>query len=422
MGWKKHLALVFILFLGLLFRFYLSTKSFHVDLLIQAGWGQYVGSIGPIDMYENNVWVFSWPNHPPLISLLYGLSYRLYVYLYYFLPRTSLYLINHPLLPSSFTLNYTSFVNSFITTVSPEKPFPLGFLLCLKLWPILADLCLGVLIYTIVSKHSKHALLFLILYIFSPFSIFLSAAWGQTDQLSFLPVLLAFLALGPIPILTIPLFWLGLSLKPTALLLLPSLALLWQKYHPPFKYLFIGIIFCFLFTYLYTDPFTNRSPLPYLVHEIVPKVFNRGGGRLTTNSFNFWHSLTHGQPVSDSIIYFLLPSKYFAYLFLVIIHIYAWLKTRKQKDLSSIITFLFTISAGIWMFSSNMLDRYFFPGLIFGLLVCTRKPKLLFLWLPMSFIFLLNLARGYWNEYSNILESTLPLLNTFLYLIMAILA
>lgn len=421
MAWKKKLALVFILFLGLLFRFYLSTKSFHVDLLIQAGWGEYVGSIGPINFYENTVWVFSWPNHPPLISLLYGLSYRLYTYLYYFLPRTSLYLIHHSLLPPPFILSYVSFVNSFNTTVSPEEPFPLGFLLCLKLWPILSDLFLATLIYIIANRYSKHALLFSSLYILSPFSIFLSSAWGQTDQLSFLPILLAFLALSSIPLLTMPLFWLGLSLKPTALLLVPSLILLWKKYHPPHKYIFIGVIFCFLFTYLYTNPFSNQPAFPYLIHEIIPKVFNRGGIRLTTNSYNFWHIFTHGQPVSDSTIYFLLPSKYFAYFFVFLIHIYAWTKTHKQKSLFSIFTFLFIVSGGVWMFSSNMLDRYFFPAICFGLIICIYKPKLLLFWLPMSFIFLLNLARGYWYEYSNILESILPLLNTFLYLIMTIL-
>ncbi len=429
----KHLSLVFILLLGLLLRFYLATQSFHVDLLIQAGWGEYVGSIGAINLYEHTEWIFSWPNHPPLINLFYGLSYQIYIKLFYFLPRTALYLHNHPLLPPTLVDQYTSFASSFTTDLSPSQPFPFGFLLCLKLWPILADLLLCLVIYFFAQKFSRHGFFFAILYLFSPFVFYLSSAWGQTDQLGFLPVLLSALSLNSVPILSLPLLWLGISLKPTALLLLPSFGLLYSKYKIPQKYVFIGVLFCFIFTYLYTHPFTNQPVWPYLIHEIIPKVFNRGEGRLTTNSYNFWHIATLGQPVSDSIVYFLLPSKYFSYFFVIFIHLFAWLKTRHSKNIFSILTFLFITSGGIWIFSSNMLDRYFFPALIFGLFISIRKPKLLFFWSPLSLIFLLNLTRGYWYpgplihikdlfEKQPQLEVIPAILNTVLYTIIATLA
>ena len=75
---KKYLFWL-IIFGAIIFRILMARVTFHQDLLSQASWGEYISQTGTKGFYTHNVWIFSWPNHPPLTSLYYGYCYKVYL-------------------------------------------------------------------------------------------------------------------------------------------------------------------------------------------------------------------------------------------------------------------------------------------------------------------------------------------------------
>src|SRR3989304_7936565 len=103
----------------------------------------------------------------------------------------------------------------------------------------------------------------------------------------------------------------------------------------------------------------------------------------------------------------------------------------KSLNYKTIFNSLFIIGAGSWLFLTNMLDRYFFAGVVGGLFVTMHHPKLFKYWLITSLIFGLNLYRGWWFPESlgfvkhalidgnGIAGFFLSIANVWIYLIMA---
>lgn len=393
----QKLIFVFVLFFSLIFRLYLAPSTFHQDLLSQADWGQYIYNNSPKNFYQYNVWTFSWPNHPPLTSLWYGFAYHIFRESSLALHRSSLFLINHTPKFYFFT-PFHQFVDSYDRLVSPEKPFPLGFLLCLKLLPILADILIAIIIFNIASKKTKWPIIFPTIYLTSPFSWYISSLWGQTDPLAYLFTLLSFLSISA-TIPSIILFYIGAAIKPTSLVLAPLFLFLIIKTKSKLIPVILGILICLCLTQVTFKAFSpHNNTYQFTINTLLPRLSDRPS-RLTTNSYNFWHLITLDRGLSAKTKLMGFSGNFWGILIYIILNIFSFslLKKINQKTIFSA---FFIVSFGSWLFLTNMLDRYSFAGIITGLILTIYYPKTFFYWLTLSLVYWLNLFRGWWYPVS----------------------
>lgn len=386
----KKSILFFIICLSAGLRFLLAPTTFHPDLLCQAGWGEYISQTGSKGFYSYNIWTFSWPNHPPLTSLYYGFCYKLYL-------QISLRLYQSLLLFNKIGLNwryYNKFVNSFSSIVSPEMPYPLGFLISLKIFPIIFDLLIGLLIYYFAKINNKNSLKFLLIYLASPFSWYVSSLWGQTDQILCFLTVISFLLLTNSPVISILLFFIGVSIKPTSIFLLPLLFYILFKNKISIKKIILGGVICLLLNYVIFKGFSDLNFVSFTLNTLLPRLLDRPP-RLTTNSYNFWHIFALGRLWSDQKTFLFVPANIWSGAFFIVVNYLAF-KMVKVKNTKSIIAALFTVSFGSWLFLTNMLERYAFVGIVTSLILSIYHPKMFKYWLILSLIYWLNLFRGWW--------------------------
>ncbi|MDO8609854.1 MAG: hypothetical protein Q7R95_04855 [bacterium] len=379
-----------MLLAAFVFRLAMTPKIYNGDLLSQADWGEYVAYRGPLNLYAHNVWVFYWPNHPPLTNLYYGFCFDVF-------KQISLRLHQSVLVFNKIGLNYGlyfDFVKSFDLRVSPGVPFSLGYMLCLKLFPVIADILIGLIIYLLAVKNNKNGYKYLLLYLLLPFSWYISALWGQTDQLAFLFVFVAFLLVLKHPFWSIILFFVGGSIKPTSVFLIPLYLFILYRTKPKFIYIFFGLLICFLLNYFIFIAFTDEGYIKFTFERLLPRLFDKPL-RLTTNSFNFWHIFVLQKNVASDVNIFIFSGKVWAMILLTALNIFTFVKI-KLNNIKSIVFGMFVISFGSWLFATEMLDRYAFAGIASGLVLSIYYPKILKYWLMLSFIFWLNLFRGWW--------------------------
>lgn len=387
-------VLLIVLSLALIFRIFLAPLAFHRDLIIQANWGKHISYSGIAGFYHHGDWIFSWPNHPPLTSLYYGLCHQIYIHLSAKLHQSLNLLnklhINHPILSP-----YTNFAQKFDEMVSSEEPFDIGFLFTLKLFPIIADLLISILIYKIAQSKSKKPIIYPIVYLFSPFSWYLSSLWGQTDQIAYFFTILSFLIIPKRTTISILLFYFGVTLKPTGMFLVPLYLYLLFKTKPKIFSVITAFIICLILTYITFKPFTpDKNIFEFTFTTLLPRLADRPS-RLSTNSFNFWHIFILNLGLPGNTKFLFLSGNFWSLLAYFAINLFAF-KFLKKINTKSIITSLFIVSFGSWLFLTNMLDRYSFAGIVTGLLLTIYHPKLTVYWLMLSVCYWLNLFHGWW--------------------------
>jgi hypothetical protein len=387
---KSNYLLLLILFFAFIFRLALAPKVYNGDLLSQADWGEYVAYKGPMNLYSHNVWVFYWPNHPPLTSLYYGFCFDVF-------KEISLRLHQSVLLLNKINIttgSYIDFVYSFDLRVSPGVPFSFGYMMSLKLFPILTDIFIAFIIFKLAIINKQNGYKYTIAYLFLPFSWYLSSLWGQTDQLAFLFVFGAFLMLLKYPFWSIILFFIGGSLKPTSIFFVPLYLFILYRLKPKYLFVFLGILFCFILNYFIFTLFTNEGFTKFTFERLLPRLFDKPS-RLTTNSFNFWHMFVLQNSVSSNIVVFAFSGKVWSLILLSILNIFTFLKF-KTVNFKSIAFALFIVSFGSWFFATEMLDRYAFAGIVSGLILSIYYPRILKYWFILSCIYWINLYRGWW--------------------------
>jgi Gpi18-like mannosyltransferase len=386
----KNIFFVLIFCFVTLFKFSLIPITFHKDLLSQAAWGEYIYYSGSKGFYSHDIWTFSWPNHPPLTNLYYGYSYKLYRQISLRLHQ-SLLKINKSELKMP---KYIRFVNSFDELASPEEPFPLGFLFSLKIFPIIFDLLIAILIFILAKNYCKKPFLYLLIYLISPFSWYISSLWGQSDQISSFLTIVSFILLSSKPIISILLFYLGISIKPTSIFLLPLFLFILFKNKIDFKKILIGGSICLLINFFIFKSFTESNLYDFIVNTLLPRLFDRPP-RLTTNAYNFWHIFALDKGLSDQTKFLFVPASIWSWLFFIIINFLSF-KIIKIKKIKSVIAAIFTVSFGSWLFLTNMLDRYSFLGILSALILSIYYPKIFKYWFFLSVIYWLNLFRSWW--------------------------
>lgn len=395
---KKNVGAWFfvsIILIAFILRLALAPFAFHVDIFSNAGWGEWIYLYGPRGFYENDVWIYSWPTQLPLANLVYGFASGLYVWFLELFRSSTNIIVAYRLAPS-FMVWWFNFVMWFDNAISIEIAFPFGFLLTIKLFAILADIGIAFLVYWFALKlKSEKPFLWAILYLFSPFSWYLSALWGQYDQIGFFLLLLSFIFQKSAPILSPIFFVLSFSIKPTSLIFLPLYFWLYLKHNFKSISFIVGGILSLLILYLSIHVFTSKNVIYYLHETLIPKVFFKSELRVSTNSYNFWHIFTLDKALNHSKRFLFIPANIWGILLFSTVNILAFMKIKKFSY-QNLFKAMYIVGAGGWFFLTNMLERYFFAGVVSGLFVSISNPKLLKYWIVTSLVFWLNLYRGWW--------------------------
>lgn len=392
--------IILVLLTALIFRFILSPLTFHVDLFSFAGWGERLYKEGTIGFYQSKNWLYSEPSQPPLVHLIYGFNYYLFEQKFlWILSYSAAVITTHNFYPSFFSplFNLLNWFNS----LHGETPYRWGYVLTIKLIPILADILIGLIIYLLAKKVTtiKKALVLSSIYLFIPYSFYISGLWGQYDQVSFLFLLLAFLSLlnKRLLVLSPLLLIISLSLKPTSLAFIPLFLWVYILQKPNIIKITLGWGLAAASLVYSISLFTNQNILEFSNNILLSKIFEKGDLRVVNNAFNFWKIFIGENLVSQNQVFMILPYKVWGYLIFGLLNLWSFIIIRKKsRSLENIFTGMFLVGAGSFFILTNILERYLFAGITSLLFLTIYKPHLLKYFLMMSFIFWINLFKGWW--------------------------
>lgn len=393
---KNLLTLLAIFFAALVLRLIISPLGFHLDILSQGYWGEWIYHNGPFGFYDNNVWVYSWPTQPPLVNLLYWVADLLYFYSLEFFRYLSSYVVPH--LAPGHMLWWFDFVKWYDNKQYPESYLKIGYFMSIKFIGMIGDLGIALVVYLLAKKENsiKRTFLLTSAYLFMPFSWYLSSLWGQYDQLSFLLLLIAFLLIFKRWFVLAPaVLVLSLSLKPTSIIYLPFFVFIYFRFRPKFSEVFFSIVLCLYILFTTARVFTERNPFYFYMNDLLTKVLYKSGFRVSTNSFNFWHIFIGNRAYEQDTRFLFLPSNYWGNMAFLAVNILAF-KASWDKSLKSFFLGLTIVGLGGWLFLTNMLERYYFAGVVSLLLLTIYYPKIFKYWIIVSFIFWVNLYHGFW--------------------------
>lgn len=374
--------------------------TFHVDLFSIAGWGEWIYNNGAKNFYGHEIWVYSWPTQPPLANLVYAFGFILFENLNTLFVSIATFIALNHLAPTYF-LWWFDFVRWFGGATLEATGYNYGYLISIKLLAILADITIALIIFALAKKRGfKWAGVLSTVYLISPFSWYLSSLWGQYDQLSYLFLLLSFILLTKRVLLLAPfVFALSVLLKPTSLIFVPLFLWIYFRQKPSLMTLLIGNIGTVVFSLYLTSLFTDKNLLEFIRGDLIRLVFYKAEFRVSTNSFNFWRILIGNVSLNQNYPFLLIPAKIWGYLAFVLLNLMAF-RISSSVNFQNTFKAMFVIGAGSWLFMTNMMERYFFAGVISGLLVSIYNPQVFKYWLILSLTYWLNLYHSWWSPES----------------------
>lgn len=389
-----------VIFIGILLRLWLVSKGFHGDIITQAGWGKWIFENGLSGFYENKVWTYGWPNHPPIISWTYAWGFYFYHWLLTLFILTGSFIAEHHL-GAGHIPAYYRFVQWWGDTKYIDTPFKYGELVSMKFLPIVGDLVLIFLIYKIVLYlySDKTAKIAVGAYMLSPFSWYESGLWGQNDQLGLVFLILAFLAgwkkkrewLAPI------FMAFSIMLKPTAFIFGPLLVWVTIKDKTSFWRAVVGAVLTGIGYYLLV---INISKLDFWTFNLnlQKQMFVKGEVWTWVNTFNLWRIIT--PHLTEYSIRFLgLSYNLWGYILFLGFNIWAF-KISQSRSLVMVLKSMFVVGFSGWMVLNSMHERYLFPAIVLGLILVSGLKKYWIYWLLLSLIFWVNMYNGWWTPES----------------------
>ncbi len=390
---KKHQIIIIVLFIALIFRLFISQFGDNYDLYANAGWGQQIYQHGSKGFYENRVWIYSWPTQLPLINIINGFNYYIFeqklLWLFAYIEAV---IIHHQIFPQYFNW-WFDFVNWFGTDLFKDTPFKNGFMVSMKLIPILSDITIGLIIYLFGEKfNNKRARVISLLFLFIPFSWYVSSLWGQYDQLGTVLVLISFLLLyKKYFVISTALLFLSIQAKPTTIFfsLFYTYYFFYQK--PSIKSVLYSILLVIFIFVIVVTPFTDKNPFLYSYQTILPKVFNNDRYGLVNHAFNFWQMLAPQGGWATTFHLFGIIALIWGIIFLIILNFWSVITFRKNGGLKGLVMSIYLIAAGSYLFATGMVDRYFYPAVVFLGILVFYFPKLFKWWILVTFIFSANL-------------------------------
>ncbi len=375
---RQNKFLLIILVAATALRLSLLFYTFHGDVYNHIEWGTVALHHGLLGIYElpANFWHTSRINQPPLTIYMFLFIRFLYEQL-----DKLLWLLNNniSIFPSKFLWFY-------------EANF---YPVLLKIPDVIADILLGIVIYKFVLLYlnKKKALISAVAYLFNPITFYNSALWGQTDALvNFFGILSFYLLIKR------KLFWALVALT-TSLLFKASLSifvpiflviLIRSRY--PIISIVKNILIIIVSIFLITLPFHNINDPLWFIRIYLNQVLLGTLGNITENAFNFWALFFGPTPrLVASTIIFGLKASYWGYtlfgISLFTTLVYFSKKMTAERFFISLIITGFTA----FLFLTGMHERYLFPIFAPFTILLAFLPRLIYLYIAISFVHLTNL-------------------------------
>lgn len=251
-------------------------------------------------------------------------------------------------------------------------------LVLLRMPSILSDLGCGYLLYRAACAKSSpfHARFLCMAYLFNPAIILNSSLWGQVDSL--LALTMGLLCLFLVQDRFLPAciaFFLGLLLKPQALLMSPILfaGFLDHVWREKFSLRELAVTLaegiCVLSgAILLCVPFGLENVISQYIGTVSSYAY------ATVNAYNFW-ALLGLNWVSQENTFLHIPYFFYAYVIIVtviLLVLFLSLRHRQNREKYPFLGALFLGS--IFVFSVRMHERYLYPALLLLLLSFVYKP------------------------------------------------
>ena len=391
---RKYLFWV-ILGIGIIFRLTIAMTALNGDLLTQAEWGKWMYSHGTKGLYEWNKWLNEWPNHPPLISALYLVVYQLHSMLMGILSWLGNFIALHRLVPTKF-LWFFDFIKWF-GDAKYDNLYLQGIVLTTKLVMIMADGLIAGIIYWLCKVAKVDWKKYIIAFLFLPFSWYLSALWGQSDQLAFVWLILSFILLtSKFSVLSPLLFAIAVNLKPTGLILAPLFIWGWIRQKQPVMKLVLGGIMAFAFSWWSVSWFTSKPIVAFVMGDLYHRLFEVKPHFTTVSAFNVWYVFHTKDLVGEMTRYLSIPALYWGYFGFLLVSVFSFILV-KTKKLETIFSALFVSGFGGWLVMTNMYERYVFTGVVSLLLLSIYQRRYFRYFVLLSVIYLFNMYNGWWH-------------------------
>ncbi|OGM56807.1 hypothetical protein A3E46_02755 [Candidatus Woesebacteria bacterium RIFCSPHIGHO2_12_FULL_46_16] len=382
---KIKIAVGLLFLLGFALRILLINLGHGIstDFLIFEEWGNKYWELGPKEFYFYKYWDFARPNYPPMSSFIFAVAYWLFDHKYVLAQLHNL--IKIP--PAAFIVFFYDY----------------GYNLLLKIPAFFSDLGLAYIVYKLILKFSgniKKAYLGSFLFFLNPVTIFLSSVWGQIDSLVALIGIMAFILLIKKKfVISAVLFFAGLYIKPNWVYLLPFFGFVFFSMKPKIKHLLLASFFVFLVYVMSTLPFAKNGLFDFTAfvfkERLLPSAI--GASMASSSAFNFYTIFLEINKSSLASPIAGIPANVIAWLAYIVINITVFVAFLKSKNkLFALISGIFIISFGVYLFMTNMLERYFFAGFAPFIVLLLTKPKLLVMGAVLNLNVFLNI---FWSFY-----------------------
>ena len=297
----------------------------------------------------------------------------------------------------------------YFSTPVPKDPFLYGFgyYLLLKIPSILADMGISVIIFKVLqdlTKNPRKAFAGLCLYLFNPVTIFLSSVWGQNDSLVALFGLASFVFLfyKKVEFSIVSLF-ISLYLKPNWIIFVPLYLFLLILLRVDKKKLLLGLTISALVFLITTLPFSGRNIFSFsqkvVFENMLPSA--KGVTKASTSAFNLYSLFYRVDYTLASQRFFNIPLSTWGFISLVFFNLFTFkclLRRTKNKVLYFGIVAIFMVGTGMFLFSTNMLERYFFPIIAPLTLIMALESKVLLYGVIINLILFLNLIWSFYRR------------------------
>ena len=390
---KINRKIIIILLTGFALRIIFLPYFYHIstDLLIVAEWGERFWEYGSKNVYFESIWRLGPPNYPPLSVLYYALAYKIYSYHY---------------LLAEFH-NATKLIPGFFVAYF----YNYGYYQLLAFPSYLSDLILGLFAYKYVytfTRSAKKSLFALGFLVFNPVSIFLSSFWGQIDSPVALLCLSAFILIKNKPEIALPLYFASLYMKPNWLLILPLFAFVIIMQKPKIKGLALGGVASLVIFYLTSIPFARNGVIDFTIWLFRDKlIYTAGLSQLTSvSAFNFYTIFHQIAFISHNTEFLGMQLKNWGFIIYACVNLFVFNIVRLQKaNTKSLFFAIFTVSLSSYLFLTNMLERYFFPGFVPMVILMFANPKTLIYGILINLGTLANIYYSFFRRTSESISS-----------------
>jgi hypothetical protein len=382
---NQTLLIILVLLLGFVFRVILVNKVIVGDTMAYLEWGEKIWLWGTKTYYfGEHMWVYSAPNYLPIASLMFGgLDW---LWQHKFVTAQLHNLIKFP--PAVFIVYFYKY----------------GQVLLYKLVPIICDLGLGIIAFKVTKSLTKNywrAFGALTFFVLNPITIFLSGAWGQTDSVVAIFGFLSFvlLAYGRLN-LSMFLYFVGMYIKPSWGIFIPFYLYALYLKRPVLKSLLPGIIAVLITLFIVSTPFAQKGVVNFtkemwLTKSILPI---KSVGKASVSAFNFQTIFmkVDRSPFNERYLG-IIPANKLGFISFLVLNFIAFKFLKRQKNfLWGVTVGMFILGLGSFLFMSNMLERYFFPGFVPLIIIMFTDLKTLIFGIIANLILMANM---FWSFY-----------------------